>query len=79
MLLASPLVATVGLSLSIPLAMLSDAARGRAHFSLGLLIGSCAVWAGFVFVSGASSIEERIDRSPAWRRLRRTLPGCCGD
>ena len=33
MLLASPVVATVGLSLSIPFAMASDALRGRGRFS----------------------------------------------
>ncbi|KAL1521008.1 hypothetical protein AB1Y20_022565 [Prymnesium parvum] len=68
MLLASPLVATVGLSLSIPLAMLSDAARGRAQLSFGLLLGGCCVWTGFIMVSGSATIEERIARLQASRR-----------
>lgn len=59
MLLASPLVATVGLSLSIPLALTSDVVRGRAHLNGALLLGSLLVWAGFVAVTSA----ERIERS----------------
>ena len=63
MLLASPLVATVGLSLSIPLAVASDVARGRGHFTPGMLLGTLAVWFGFVGVSIAAPLE-------AWVRLR---------
>ena len=45
MLLASPLLATVGLSLAIPLAMTSDVLRERiTHFSPALALGSLAVW-----------------------------------
>lgn len=60
MLLASPLVGTVGLSLSIPLAILSDVARGKsAKLELGPLLGTCAIWLGFLGVSGAESLEAR--------------------
>ena len=49
MLLASPLVATVGLSLSIPLAMGADALRDRGHFGHNVVLGtvSCGwvLWA----------------------------------
>ena len=46
MLLASPLLATVGLSLAIPLAMASDVLRSKiTHFSPALALGSFAVWA----------------------------------
>ena len=52
MLLASPLVATVGLSLSIPLAIAADALRGRGHFAdVAPLLGTAAVWAGFLGVA----------------------------
>ena len=70
MLLASPLVATVGLSLSIPFAMLSDLIRGRAHFSIAMALGSCAVWAGFILVAAASTIEPQAEAM-----LKRA--GCC--
>lgn len=61
MLLASPLIATVGLSLSIPLAIASDAVRGRgAHFAeAGPLLGTAAAWLGFLGVSAAEPLEER--------------------
>ena len=59
MLLASPLVATVGLSLSIPLAMGADGLRGRGHFGQTALLGTAAVWVGFVGVSLAESLEKR--------------------
>ena len=59
MLLASPLVATVGLSLGIPLAMLTDVYRNSTHFSPSLLGGTLAVWAGFVAVSASETMEGR--------------------
>jgi len=62
MLLASPLVATVGLSLSIPLALASDVARGRARLSSALLLGMALVWAGFVAVTGADRFEQSCAR-----------------
>jgi drug/metabolite transporter (DMT)-like permease len=66
MLLASPLVATVGLSLSIPLAIAADAMRGRGHFAEAApLLGTAAVWAGFVGVSLAeqcAGLEARLWR-----------------
>eukprot|EP00326_Haptolina_ericina_P001889 CAMPEP_0181220262 /NCGR_PEP_ID=MMETSP1096-20121128/28742_1 /TAXON_ID=156174 ORGANISM="Chrysochromulina ericina, Strain CCMP281" /NCGR_SAMPLE_ID=MMETSP1096 /ASSEMBLY_ACC=CAM_ASM_000453 /LENGTH=119 /DNA_ID=CAMNT_0023312751 /DNA_START=69 /DNA_END=428 /DNA_ORIENTATION=+ len=60
MLLASPLIATVGLSLSIPLAMLSDIVRQRAQFTSGVLTGTVAVWIGFIAVSAADHIEKYL-------------------
>lgn len=58
MLLATPLVATVGLSFSIPLAIASDVVRGRAHLSGALLLGMALVWTGFIAVTGADRIES---------------------
>ena len=60
MLLASPLVATVGLSLSIPLAIATDTVRGRsAQFfeSPWALVGTAAVWVGFLGVSADKALE----------------------
>jgi hypothetical protein len=57
MLLSSPLVATVGLSLSIPLALASDVLRGRARLSGSLLLGMMLVSSGFLAVSSAEYVE----------------------
>lgn len=60
MLLASPLLATVGLSLAIPLAMASDVLRAKiTHFSPALALGSFAVWAGFFALGGGDVLERR--------------------
>ena len=68
MLLASPLVATVGLSLTIPLAIASDVLRSRGRFSKGLLLGTLAVWCGFLGVSTSETLEKRCVK--AWGRWR---------
>ena len=69
MLLASPLIASVGLSLSIPLALASDLLRGRGSCcSTGMQLGTAAVWIGFIGVSMADWLEERCKRMlPAHR------------
>jgi solute carrier family 35 protein F5 len=75
MLLASPLVATVGLSLSIPLAIAADAIRGRANFAdAGPLLGTAAVWLGFLGVSGAEPLEKRWCAGVT-RRIRTQVAG----
>ena len=71
MLLASPLVGSVGLSLSIPLAICSDVLRGRAvRFDAAPLVGTVAIWAGFFLVSAAEALEAHL----GWRSVR--LAGC---
>ena len=67
--LASPLVATVGLSLSIPLAMASDVLRQRVRLTPTMVLGALAVWAGFLLVSGAKQLR---------RRMVKLCPGCIG-
>ena len=70
MVLASPLVATVGLSLSIPLAIASDVWRGRGDFSgWNHVLGTLAVWTGFLGVSSAEAVEERCMRTVRGPRL----------
>ena len=49
--LTSPTVATVGLSLTIPLAFLSDAAMGKLRGGWEEVVGALAVAAGFGLVS----------------------------
>ena len=65
MILASPLVATMGLSLSIPLALGTDVVRGRARLSVSLLAGATLVWAGFLLVTAADLVERRCGCAPA--------------
>eukprot|EP00762_Andalucia_godoyi_P007702 ANDGO_07915.mRNA.1 putative vacuolar membrane protein YML018C len=50
-LLTSPLIATVGLSLSIPLALLSDILIRHIEFSWMYFVGSACVICGFVLVN----------------------------
>lgn len=49
--LTSPTVATVGLSLTIPLAFLSDAVMGKLKGGAGEVLGALAVAGGFFLVS----------------------------
>ena len=62
MLLASPLVATVGLSLSIPLAIATDTVRGRSaqFFAPAPLLGTALVWVGFLGVSADKPLEALL-------------------
>ena len=63
MLLATPLVATVGLSLGIPLAMLSDVVRQKSGgFTAALFLGTAAVWLGFIGVSTADMLQRQLER-----------------
>jgi solute carrier family 35 protein F5 len=50
-LLTSPLIATIGLSLTIPLAVVADAILRSADFGWAYLLGSAAVLVGFVMVN----------------------------
>ena len=68
--LASPLVATVGLSLSIPLAMASDVLRQRVRLTPTMVLGALAVWSGFLIVSGAKQLRRRMAKN--------LCPGCIG-
>ena len=76
MILASPLVATVGLSLSIPLAIAADALRGRGHFAEAApILGTAFVWCGFLGVSAAEQLESRcVAPSDSPRAEKRALP-----
>lgn len=49
--LTSPLVCTVGLTLTIPLAMVADLVLYSKHFGAVYILGSCLVFVGFVLVN----------------------------
>ncbi|KAK5577456.1 hypothetical protein RB653_002397 [Dictyostelium firmibasis] len=56
--MTSPVVNSIGLSLSIPFAMISDFVRTGKKFTLMYLFGSCLVVFGFLLINLASSIFE---------------------
>ncbi|PWN92983.1 hypothetical protein FA10DRAFT_263706 [Acaromyces ingoldii] len=64
MLKSSPLVATVGLSLTIPLALLIDLARGSHSGGVQADIGSVLVLASFVCIGLADRAAARIEAGP---------------
>eukprot|EP00928_Gymnodinium_smaydae_P072504 TRINITY_DN55856_c0_g1_i1.p1 TRINITY_DN55856_c0_g1~~TRINITY_DN55856_c0_g1_i1.p1 ORF type:complete len:398 (+),score=49.29 TRINITY_DN55856_c0_g1_i1:43-1194(+) len=63
--LTSPLVATLGLSLTIPLGMLSDFLIRSKSFSTLYVVGALLVLAGFVLGSLADYIGEKL--CPTWK------------
>jgi solute carrier family 35 protein F5 len=58
--LTSPTVATVGLSLTIPLAFLSDLLLGHFHGGVWEVFGALAVFVGFVLVSWQAAEGEAM-------------------
>lgn len=59
--MTSPLAVTLGLSLTIPLAVVGDLARGTQIGGLSLLFGAALVLAGFVAVGWADYMEEVVE------------------
>ncbi|KAM9981207.1 hypothetical protein ACTFIY_003512 [Dictyostelium cf. discoideum] len=57
--MTSPVINSIGLSLSIPFAMISDFVRTGKKFTLMYLFGSCLVVLGFLLINLASSIFEK--------------------
>ena len=49
--MTSPLLATLGLSLMIPLSVLADYARGLANLTPQFFVGTVAVFVGFLLES----------------------------
>jgi len=64
--LTTPLINTLGLSLTIPFAMVSDILRKTKSFSLVYFLGSLLVFVGFVLVNLSSGTFE--ERFREWRR-----------
>jgi len=59
-LLLSPVIATVGLSLTIPVAMVSDMIIQRTSFHGLYIFGAVLVAIGFVVVNTGKSVESRV-------------------
>ncbi len=71
-LLTSPLVATVGLSLTIPLAMLSDVLMGKvSKYTISYIFGCLLVLTGFMLLNVPSDAASR------WFPLCAKLDGAC--
>ena len=58
MLLTSPLVVTVGLSLTIPLSLIGQMIEYSQTSSISYWIGACIVLLSFVFINHESSQDE---------------------
>jgi len=63
MLLTTPLLATIGLSLTIPLAMIADTILHHKSFTVLYIIGVLLVIVGFITVSFAPKKNEISDNS----------------
>jgi len=59
--MTSPLLATLGLSLMIPLSVIADYARGLAHVSPGFYAGTLLVFVGFQLESFAETDSGEAD------------------
>ena len=71
MLLTSPLVTTVGLSLTIPLSLIGQMIEYSQTSSVSYWIGACIVLVSFVFINHESShdpdtgrVENKDDKDP---------------
>ncbi|OAY79608.1 putative vacuolar membrane protein [Ananas comosus] len=58
----TPLVATLGMSLTIPLAMVADMVIHGRHYSAIYVLGSAQVFAGFVI----ANLSDRVSRFLGW-------------
>ncbi len=62
MLLTTPLVVTVGLSLTIPLSLIGEMIQYGQYSSFVYWIGAAVVFLSFVFVSNESQGEEKEEQ-----------------
>ncbi|MQM01932.1 hypothetical protein Taro_034690 [Colocasia esculenta] len=56
----TPLVATLGMSLTIPLAMVADMLIHGRHYSAVYVLGSVQVFAGFVIANIAQWLTQKL-------------------
>lgn len=56
----TPLVATLGMSLTIPLAMVADMVIHGRHYSAIYILGSAQVFAGFVIVNVSDRLSKKL-------------------
>jgi solute carrier family 35 protein F5 len=64
MLLTTPLVVTVGLSLTIPLSLVGEMIQYGQYSSVVYWIGAAVVFVSFLFISHESKEEESGDEGP---------------
>jgi solute carrier family 35 protein F5 len=62
-LLTTPLVATIGLSLNIPLAMLADIVIKHKEFTVVYVLGSIMVLVGFVLVNADDYVKQWTEKA----------------
>lgn len=78
MLLTTPLICTLGLSLTIPLTIIGEVILGTARFSWNFILGALAIVFGFALANAGytwKSLEETVDN---WvLKFFRTRFGCC--
>lgn len=74
MLLTTPLVVTVGLSLTIPLSLIGEMIQYGRYSTFVYWIGAAVVFVSFAFVNHESPEEESGDESGAIADLRRDEP-----
>lgn len=73
--LTTPLTATLGLSLTVPFGMISDAVLRGKRFDVQYILGSLLVLGGFLLVSFAGPLWTALPRCRCLRRLDRTPSG----
>lgn len=64
MLLTTPLVVTVGLSLTIPLSLIGEMIQYSQYSSWVYWVGAAVVLISFLFINNESHEDESSDKSP---------------
>lgn len=67
-LLLSPVIATVGLSLTIPFAMIADLLISQKHFAFLYILGAILVALGFMIVNMQGQADEKLKKMFCWWR-----------
>jgi solute carrier family 35, member F5 len=62
MLLTSPLIVTVGLSLTIPLSLIGQIIKDKQYSSVMYWVGAAVVFVSFIFINGEESKDEAAMR-----------------
>eukprot|EP00434_Breviolum_minutum_P030394 symbB.v1.2.026884.t1/scaffold2719.1/size72315/3 len=77
--LTTPLTATLGLSLTVPFGMISDAVLRKKHFNLQYILGSLLVLSGFLLVSFAKPFWTCLANRWFFRPAGQSSTDSCGD
>ena len=65
MLLTTPLVVTVGLSLTIPVSLIGEMIQYNQYSSVVYWIGAAVVFVSFLFINHESKEEADVNQNPA--------------